>query len=134
MAITGTWIIFHQPFHLLTAVKFIQNMITWEDFAKVEIRAGTITRAEPFEGVKKPAIRVWIDLGELGTKKSSAQLTEHYEPEELIGKQVVCVVNFPPRQIKDFLSEILVTGFPDERGAVVLATVDMPVPNGAKLF
>lgn len=109
-------------------------MITWDDFAKVEILAGTVVRAEHFEGLRKPAIKIWVDLGEMGVRKSSAQVTENYRPEELLGKQVMCVVNFPPKQIKDFMSEVLVTGFPDSNGRVVLATVDKPVPNGAKLF
>lgn len=110
-------------------------MITWDDFAKIDLRAGTIVRAEPFEGVKKPAFKVWVDLGpEIGVKKSSAQITHHYTPTELVGKTVVCVVNFPPKQIATFISEVLVTGFPDENGHVVLTTIDKPVPNGARLF
>lgn len=110
-------------------------MITWDDFAKIDLRAGTIVRAEPFEGVKKPAFKVWVDLGpEIGVKKSSAQITHHYTPAELVGKTVVCVVNFPPKQIATFISEVLVTGFPDENGHVVLTTIDKQVPNGARLF
>lgn len=109
-------------------------MITWNDFEKIELRAGTITRAELFTGARKPAIKLWIDLGGLGIKKSSAQITEHYTPETLIGKQVVCVTNFPPKQIGGFMSEVLVTGFPDTNNAVVLTGIDKPVPNGSKLF
>ena len=110
-------------------------MITWDDFAKIDLRAGTIVRAKPFEGVKKPAFKVWVDLGpEIGVKKSSAQITHHYTPAELVGKTVVCVVNFPSKQIATFISEVLVTGFPDENGHVVLTTIDKQVPNGARLF
>ena len=109
-------------------------MITWDDFAKVELRAGTIIKAERFEGLKRPAIKVWIDFGEFGTRKSSAQLTDLYTPEDLVGRQVVCVVNFPPKQIMNFMSEVLVTGFPDEQGRVVLTAIDRKVPNGAKIF
>jgi tRNA-binding protein len=109
-------------------------MITWEDFLKVELRVGTIVKAEPFEGLKKHAIKVWVDFGEFGVRKSSAQLTDHYTAESLIGKQVVCVVNFPPKQISNFISDVLVTGFPDAEGKVILTTIDSPVPNGARLF
>lgn len=108
--------------------------ISWSDFEKVELRVGTITQAEAFVGARKPAIKVWVDLGELGIKKSSAQIAHHYTPDQLIGKQVVCVTNFAPKQIGNFMSELLVTGFPDADGHIILTAVDKPVPNGARLF
>ena len=110
-------------------------MITWEDFTKIDVRAGTIIKVESFEGVKRPAFKLWVDLGsELGIKKSSAQLTTLYRQEDLIGRQVVCVINFPPKQIANFVSEVLVTGFPNEKGEVVLTSIDKTVPNGARLY
>ncbi len=109
-------------------------MISWEDFEKVDIRLGTIIKAEEFPEAKRPAYKLWVDLGdEIGVKKSSAQITKVYQLEELVGKRVLAVVNFPPRQVGKFMSEILVTGFYRAEGEVVLATADSEAPNGAKL-
>ncbi len=109
-------------------------IIEWKDFEKVELRIGAIIKAELFKEARNPAYILHVDLGELGIKKSSAQITDLYNLEGLIGKQVICVTNFEPKQIGPIQSEILVTGFKDENGHIALSTVDMPVPNGRRLI
>lgn len=109
--------------------------ITFDDFQKVDIRVGVVVAAEPFPEARKPAIKLRIDFGpEIGVKKSSAQITKYYEPETLVGKRVLAVVNFPPRQIGKFMSEVLTLGVPDEEGAVVLIAPDHETPIGGRLF
>ena len=110
------------------------DSITIEDFLRLDIRVGTVVDAQPFPEARKPAIRLWVDFGPgLGVKRSSAQLTVHYSPDRLIGRQVLAVMNFPPRRIGPFESEVLVLGLPDENGAVVLLRPDFPVPNGGRM-
>jgi tRNA-binding protein len=108
--------------------------IEFADFLKVDIRVGTIVAAEPFPEARKAAYRLTIDFGPIGLKKSSAQITRHYACDELVGRQVAAVVNFPPRQIGRFMSQMLTLGFADEDGEVVLAVPERPVPNGSRLF
>lgn len=108
--------------------------ITYDDFAAVDIRVGTVLRAEPFLEARKPAIKMWIDFGpEIGEKKTSAQVTAHYTPETLVGKQVMAVVNFPARQIGPFMSEVLVLGLSDAAGGIVLIGPDQTVANGGRM-
>ncbi len=108
--------------------------ISFDDFLAVDIRVGRVTRAEPYPEARKPAIKLWVDFGpEIGEKKSSAQITAHYDPEGLVGRQVMAVVNFPPRQIGRFMSEILVLGLSDANGDIVLIGPDTPVPDGARM-
>lgn len=108
--------------------------VSFDDFLKLDIRVGRITRAEPFPEARKPAFKLWVDFGDLGEKRSSAQITAHYTAEELPGRQVLAVVNFPPRQIGKFMSEVLVLGLPDPDGEVVLIRPDKEVPIGGRLY
>ena len=113
----------------------MSDLIDFNDFLKVDIRVGCVIRAEPFPEARKPAIKLWVDFGgEIGVRKSSAQLTRHYTPDALVGRQVMAVVNFPPRQIGKFMSEVLVLGVPDAGGEVVLLKPDLDVPIGGRLF
>jgi tRNA-binding protein len=113
----------------------LAGTIAYDDFTRVDIRVGTIVEAKPFEGARKPALQLWIDFGpDLGVRKSSAQIVKHYTCAALVGRQVAAVVNFPPRQIGKFMSEVLTLGFPDADGAVVLIAPTKGVPNGGKLF
>lgn len=108
--------------------------ISFDDFMKVDVRVGTVVRAEPYPEARKPATKLWIDFGaDIGERKTSAQITAHYVPETLVGRQVLAVVNFPPRQIGKFMSEVLVLGLPDETGEIVLVGPDQPVPNGGRM-
>ena len=108
--------------------------ISFDDFMKVDIRVGRIIRAEPYPEARKPAIKLWVDFGgEIGERKSSAQITQHYQPEDLVGRQIIAVVNFPTKQIGPFMSEFLTLGLHDDDDNVVLVSPDKPVPNGARL-
>jgi len=112
----------------------VSDQISFDDFMKVDVRVGEILRAEIFPEARKPAIKLWIDFGgEIGERKSSAQITAHYDPTVLVGKQVMAVVNFPPRQIGPFMSEVLVLGLPDASGEIVLIGPDGPVPVGGRM-
>ena len=113
----------------------VSDPIEFGEFLKVDVRVGTVTDAQPFPEARKPAIKLWVDFGgDIGVRKSSAQLTKHYTPDDLIGRQVCAVVNFPPRQIGKFMSEILVLGMPDEDGEVVLIRPDLKIPDGGRLY
>jgi tRNA-binding protein len=113
----------------------VAPLMTFDDFMKVDVRVATVVAVEPYPEARKPAYKLTLDFGpDIGHKRSSAQITVHYTPETLLGRQVAAVVNFPPRQIGKFMSEVLTLGFPDEKGDVVLVAIERPVPNGARLF
>ena len=108
--------------------------ITWEDFERIELRVGTVVRAEPFPEARKPSYKLWVDFGEHGVRQSSGQFTALYELEVIVGKQVIGVLNFPPKRIAGFESQVLITGFEQSPGKIVFAVPEKPVPNGSKLF
>jgi len=109
-------------------------MLTFDEFLAVDVRVGTVVRAEPFPEARRPAVKLWIDFGpEIGQRKTSAQITDHYTPDSLIGRQVMAVINFPPKQIGKFMSECLVLGVPDGAGGIVLLAPDHPVPDGGRM-
>ena len=117
------------------AAQPLRASITYDDFDRVDIRVGTIVAVDPYPEARRPALKLQVDFGpEIGTRKTSAQITKHYHPHSLVGRQVAAVVNFPPKQIGKFLSEVLVLGFPDPDGEVVLISPERPVPNGGKLY
>ena len=121
--------------HVVPDNHTLSEHITFDDFLKVDIRAGTVVQAEPFPEARKPAIKMVVDFGPvIGLKKTSAQITENHSVSELVGRKIAAVVNFPPRQIGKFMSEVLTLGFPDENGFVLLVTPDPKTPNGARLF
>lgn len=121
--------------HVVPDHRSVSAHIAFDDFLKVDIRAGTVLQAESFPEARKPAIKMVVDFGPvLGLKKTSAQITEHYSPDTLVGRKVAAVVNFPPRQIGKFMSEVLTLGFPDKNGFVLLVSPDPNTPNGARLF
>lgn len=110
------------------------SLISFDDFLAVDIRVGTVVRSEDFPEARRPAIKLWVDFGgDIGERKSSAQITQHYQPADLVGRQIIAVVNFPAKQIGPFMSEFLTLGLHDDDGNVVLVTPDKPVPNGARL-
>lgn len=109
-------------------------MITLEDFQRVDMRVGIVVRAEPFPEARKPAIKLWIDFGEMGERKTSAQLTCNYSPDSLVGRRVIAVVNFPPRQVAKFMSEVLVLGVPDDNGEIILLQPERDIPLGGRVF
>lgn len=109
-------------------------MISYDDFARVDMRVGRVLRAEPFPEARRPAFRLWIDFGELGVKRSSAQVTAHYSASDLVGRQVVAVTNFPPKQIANFISEVLVLGAPSDAGEVVLLSPEREIPDGGRVY
>lgn len=111
------------------------HTLTWDDFTKVDMRVGKVTKAEPFPAARKPAMKLWIDFGPtLGTRKTSAQITQRYTPESMVGRKVVAVVNFPPKQIADFMSEVLVLGAEDENGHIALLAPEKDTPLGKKIY
>lgn len=110
------------------------NICTYQDFEKIEMRVGQIIRAEPFPKARKPAYKCWIDFGEYGVKKSSAQITQHYELEELVGRKVIAVTNFPPKQVADFMSEVLILGAVSSEGGITLLQLDHDAPLGSRVF